>query len=142
MKIERVAGTTVGNVPKGSVIETIAVKHIIVATGARPRRFDSMPLDHKRILDSSSAMILTDRPGSVVIIGAGAIGVEFGYYFASFGAEVTILEMMDRIVPVEDKDSSRELAKAFKKQGIKVLPSTKVTLGQARPTAARAPELA
>lgn len=110
----------------GKIIETINAKHIIVATGARPRRFPNMPVDGKRIIGHHEAMVLAERPKSVVVIGAGAIGVEFGYYFSAFGAKVTILELMDRIVPVEDDDSSRELEKSFKKQGIEVKTETKV----------------
>ncbi len=110
----------------GKVIETINAKHIIIATGARPRRFDNMPWDGKRVIGHHEAMVLAERPKKVVVIGAGAIGVEFGYYFSAFGAEVSILELMDRIVPVEDDDSSRELEKSFKKQGINVLTGTKV----------------
>ncbi|MCA8946567.1 MAG: FAD-dependent oxidoreductase, partial [Planctomycetes bacterium] len=106
--------------------ETINAKHIIVATGARPRRFDNMPYDGKRVIGHHEAMVLAEQPKSVVVIGAGAIGVEFGYYFSSFGAQVTIIELMDRLVPVEDDDISRELQKAFKKQGIKALTGTKV----------------
>ncbi len=110
----------------GKLIDTINAKHIIVATGARPRRFPNMLVDGKRIIGHHEALVLEERPKKVVIIGAGAIGVEFGYYFNSFGAETTIIELMDRIVPVEDKDSSKELAKAYKKQGINVLTGTKV----------------
>src|SRR5690606_30163051 len=110
----------------GKVIETINAKHIIVATGARPRRFDNMPWDGKRVIGHHEAMVLAERPKSVIVIGAGAIGVEFGYYFSAFGAQVTILELMDRLVPVEDDDISKELEKAFKKQGITSLTGTKV----------------
>lgn len=110
----------------GKVTETINAKHIIVATGARPRRFDNMPYDGLRVIGHHEAMVLAEQPKSVIVIGAGAIGVEFGYYFNAFGAEVTIIELQDRIVPVEDADSSRELAKAFKKQGIDVRTGTKV----------------
>jgi dihydrolipoamide dehydrogenase len=110
----------------GKVIETINAKHIIVATGARPRRFDNMPWDGKRVIGHHEAMVLAERPKSVIVIGAGAIGVEFGYYFRAFGAEVTIIELMDRLVPVEDDDVSKELEKSFKKQGITSLTGTKV----------------
>ncbi|MCC7510932.1 MAG: dihydrolipoyl dehydrogenase [Planctomycetes bacterium] len=110
----------------GKVIETINAKHIVIATGARPRRFDNMPWDGKRVIGHHEAMVLAEQPKSVVVIGAGAIGVEFGYYFRAFGAEVTILELMDRVVPVEDDDISKELEKAFKKQGITSLTGAKV----------------
>lgn len=110
----------------GKVIETLNVKHIIIATGARPRRFPNMPVDGKRVLGHHEAMVLAEIPKSVAIIGAGAIGVEFGYYFSAMGAKVSIFELMDRIVPIEDEDSSNELAKCFKRQGIEVLASTKI----------------
>ncbi|MCC6575237.1 MAG: dihydrolipoyl dehydrogenase [Planctomycetes bacterium] len=110
----------------GKVTETISAKHIIIATGARPRRFPNMPVDGKRIIGHHEAMVLAEQPKSVAVIGAGAIGVEFGYYFNALGSKVSIFELMDRIVPIEDEDSSSELAKAFKKQGIDVFPSTKI----------------
>ncbi len=110
----------------GKVIETINARHIIIATGARPRRFANMPVDGKRVLGHHEAMVLAEQPRSVAVIGAGAIGVEFSYYFNALGAKVSLFELMDRIVPVEDEDSSSELAKAFKKQGIDVFTGTKI----------------
>ena len=110
----------------GLVTDTIRAKHIVIATGARPRRFPNMPVDGKRILGHHEAMVLTDQPKSVAVIGAGAIGVEFGYYFSALGTKVSVFELMDRIVPVEDEDSSAELNKCFKKQGIDVFTSTKI----------------
>ena len=110
----------------GKVLETLNVKHIIVATGARPRRFPNMPVDGKRVLGHHEAMVLGEIPKTIAVIGAGAIGVEFSYYFAALGAKVSLFELMDRIVPIEDEDSSAELAKSFKRQGIEVLASTKI----------------
>lgn len=110
----------------GAVTDTVKARHIIVATGARPRRFPNMPVDGKRVLGHHEAMVLGEIPKSIAVIGAGAIGVEFSYYFNSLGSKVTLFELMDRIVPIEDEDSSAELTKAFKKQGIEVNTSAKI----------------
>jgi dihydrolipoamide dehydrogenase len=100
---------------------TVEAKHIIVATGARPREIPPLPIDGKRIISSTEALLQSERPASMLIAGAGAIGVEFAYFYNSMGTDVTIVEMLDRIVPVEDADISKELARSFKKAGIKVL---------------------
>ncbi|MEQ9105476.1 MAG: dihydrolipoyl dehydrogenase [Rhodothermales bacterium] len=105
---------------------TLKAKHIIIATGARPRELPSLPIDGKKIISSTEAMLQKEQPKRLVIVGAGAIGVEFAYFYHNMGTEVTIVELMDRIVPVEDKDVSRELAKAFKKMGINVLTGASV----------------
>ena len=94
--------------------------HIIIATGARSKVLDSIPQDGKKIIGYREAMSLEKQPEKMVIVGAGAIGVEFAFFYNSIGTEVTIVEYMDRLVPVEDKDVSKELAKQFKKQGISV----------------------
>ncbi len=107
--------------------KTVSAKHIIVATGARPRELPSLPFDGKKIISSTEALTQTDRPARLLICGAGAIGVEFAYFYHNMGTEVTIIELQDRMVPVEDKDVSRELARAFKKQGIKVMTGSKVS---------------
>jgi dihydrolipoamide dehydrogenase len=99
----------------------VEAKHIILATGARPREIPPLPIDGKKIISSTEALLQTDQPGSMLIAGAGAIGVEFAYFYNSMGTDVTIVEMLDRVVPVEDADISKELARAFKKAGIKVL---------------------
>lgn len=101
--------------------ETISAKHIIVATGARPREIPSLPFDGEKIISSKEALLQTKQPKRLVICGAGAIGVEFAYFYHHMGTEVTIIELQDRMVPVEDKDVSRELARAFKKAGINVM---------------------
>ncbi|MCH8276641.1 MAG: dihydrolipoyl dehydrogenase [Bacteroidetes bacterium] len=105
---------------------TVDAKHIIIATGARPRELPSLPIDGKKIISSTEALLQTTLPGRLVICGAGAIGVEFAYFYHHMGTEVTIVELLDRIVPVEDKDVSRELARWFKKMGIKILTSSSV----------------
>jgi dihydrolipoamide dehydrogenase len=110
----------------GNATDTIKCKNVIIATGARPRMFPGIEVDHKIIITSKEAMIQKKIPKSMIVMGAGAIGVEFAYFYSAFGTEVTIIEMMDRILPVEDKDVSRELNRHFKKAGMKILTSTKV----------------
>jgi dihydrolipoamide dehydrogenase len=104
-----------------------ARKEIIVATGSTPRSVPGIEIDRKRIITSDEAIHMKEIPKSIVIMGSGAVGVEFGSIFRRFGSEVTIVELLPRIVPVEDEAVSAELEKSFKKQGIKVLTGTKVT---------------
>ncbi len=101
-------------------------KHIILATGGRARQLPNLPIDGKKIIGYREAMSLPTQPKSMVIVGAGAIGVEFAYFYNAMGTEVTVVEYMDRIVPNEDADVSKELMKNFKKSGIKVKTSTSV----------------
>ncbi len=110
----------------GTVTDRIECRHIIVATGARPRMIPGIEVDRERILTSTEAMLLPEPPESLIIIGAGAIGVEFAYFYNAFGTAVTLIEMMPRIVPNEDEEISRELERHFKKEGIQILTSTKV----------------
>lgn len=117
---------------KGKVKDTINAKHIIVATGARPRMMDGIEVDYKNILTSKEAMLQEEAPKEMIIMGAGAIGIEFGYFYNAFGTKVTIVEYQDRILPVEDKDISKELARHFKKSGIELVTSAKVI--SAKPT--------
>ncbi len=105
---------------EGSAKE-FAADHIIIATGARSRQLPNLPQDGKKIIGYREAMVLSEQPNKMVVVGAGAIGVEFAYFYNSIGTEVTIVEYMDRLVPVEDEDVSKELAKSFKKAGINVL---------------------
>ena len=107
--------------------EKVNAKKIIIATGARPRSFPGMEFDGKRVISSKEAMVLDAPPKKMIIIGSGAIGSEFAYYYNEFGTEVHLVEMMDRILPVEDLDVSREVEKSFKKSGIKMLLGTKVS---------------
>jgi len=107
--------------------ETISAKHIIIATGARSRSLPNIPQDGKKIIGYREAMSLEKRPESMAIIGAGAIGVEFAYFYASLGTKVTVIEFMHGLVPREDKEISKALKKSFKKMGIEVLSDTKVT---------------
>jgi dihydrolipoamide dehydrogenase len=108
-------------------IEEHRAKSIIVATGARARSLPGIELDGQHIIAYREAMTLPERPKSLVVIGAGAIGVEFASFYRSLGTEVTIVEFLDRVVPAEDADISAELARAFKKRGIECLTGHKVT---------------
>ena len=111
---------------EGNVTDEISAKNIIIATGARPRMFPGIDVDYKHIITSTEAMMQPKVPESIIIMGAGAIGVEFAYFYNSFGSKVTIIEMMDRILPIEDKDVSNELKRHYKKAGIKMLLNTRV----------------
>ena len=105
---------------------TLEAGKVMIATGTVSRPLPSLPFNGTSVVGSRQAMILPERPRRMLILGAGAIGVEFAYFFSSFGTEVTLLEMMDRILPVEDDEVSATLQKSFVKQGIKVLTGTKV----------------
>ncbi len=107
--------------------ETLEAKNVIVATGARARTFPGLEADGDRIITYRDAMVLKEAPKSVVVIGAGAIGVEFADFWNAFGAEVTIVEMAPRIVPVEDEEISETLARALKKKKIAVHTGAKVS---------------
>ncbi|GIV35063.1 MAG: dihydrolipoyl dehydrogenase [Chitinophagales bacterium] len=101
-------------------------RHIILATGARSKELPNLPQDGKRIIGYREAMSLQKKPESMVIVGAGAIGVEFAYFYNSIGTRVTLVEFLPRIVPAEDEEVSRELLRSFKKQGIEVLTGSSV----------------
>src|SRR6185503_14523564 len=107
--------------------QTVEAKHIILATGGRSRQLPSMPIDGKKIIGYREAMVLPQQPKSMIIVGSGAIGVEFGYFYNSLGTKVTIVEFLPRIVPVEDEEVSKELEKIFKKYGMEVMTSSEVT---------------
>ena len=101
--------------------------NIIIATGARSRELPSLPQDGKKVIGYRKAMTLEKQPKKIVIVGSGAIGVEFAYFYNSMGTDVTVVEYLPRIVPVEDEEVSKQLERSFKKSGIKVLTSTEVT---------------
>ena len=102
-------------------------KHIIVATGARSKELPNLKQDGKKVIGYREAMVLPEKPKSIIIVGSGAIGVEFAYFYLSMGAKVTIVEFLPRIVPVEDEDISKELEKIYKKNGIDILTNSEVT---------------
>ena len=101
--------------------------HIIIATGGRSRELPSLPQDGKKIIGYREAMSLPTQPKKMVVVGSGAIGVEFAYFYAAMGTEVTIVEYMPNIVPVEDEEISKQLERSFKKMGIKIMTSSEVT---------------
>lgn len=102
-------------------------KHIILATGGRSRELPALKIDGKKIIGYREAMVLPERPKKMVIVGSGAIGVEFAYFYNTIGTEVTIVEFMPRIVPVEDEEVSKALEKSFKKAGIIIHTNSEVT---------------
>ncbi len=101
--------------------------HIIIATGARSRELPSLPQDGKKVIGYREAMSLPKQPKKLIVVGSGAIGVEFAYFYNSMGTEVTIVEYLPNIVPVEDEDVSKQLERSFKKTGIKIMTSAEVT---------------
>lgn len=102
-------------------------KHIIIATGGRSRQLPTMPIDGKKIIGYREAMVLPQQPKSMIIVGSGAIGVEFAYFYNSMGTTVTIVEYLSRIVPVEDEEISKELEKQYKKAGVHIMTNSEVT---------------
>jgi len=106
--------------------EIYETKNIIIATGARPRSIPGIEFDGEKVITSKEAMVLAEQPKSLVIIGAGAIGVEFAYFYQSIGTKVTLVEMMPTILPVEDEEVVDVVAKSFKKMGISILTETRV----------------
>ena len=110
---------------KGKTTEYSA-ESIIIATGARSRELPNLPQDGKNIIGYRQAMTLDKQPKKLVVVGSGAIGVEFAYFYNAMGTEVTVVEYMPNIVPVEDVDVSKQLEKSFKKQGIKVMTNSSV----------------
>ncbi|MEL6143276.1 MAG: FAD-dependent oxidoreductase, partial [Bacteroidota bacterium] len=133
-KIDVIMGT--GKLVRGSKVAvtdadgketTYDAKHIIIATGGRAKQLPNLPIDGEKIIEYRKAMTLPKQPKRMVVVGAGAIGVEFAYVYASIGTEVTIVEFMEQgLVPREDADVSKELTKIYKKKGIKVLANTAV----------------
>ncbi len=106
--------------------KTIEGKHIIVATGARAREIPPLPVDGKKVITYKEAMLQRERPKRLIVVGAGAIGVEFAYFYHNMGTEVVIVEVLDRLVPIEDEDVSKELGRSFKKMGIKAMTGAEV----------------
>ncbi|MFD2552312.1 dihydrolipoyl dehydrogenase [Bizionia sediminis] len=101
--------------------------HIIIATGARSRELPSLPQDGKKVIGYREAMTLKEQPKKMIVVGSGAIGVEFAYFYNAMGTDVTIVEYLPNIVPVEDEDVSKQLERSFKKSGIKIMTSSEVT---------------
>lgn len=133
-KIEVIMGT--GKVKAGKKVAVTdatgkvteySANHIIIATGGRSRVLPNLPQDGKKIIGYREAMTLAEQPKSMVIVGSGAIGVEFAYFYNSIGTKVTIVEFMPNIVPVEDEEVSKALAKNFKGAGIDIMTNAEVT---------------
>ena len=113
----------------GKKSESVNADKIIIATGARPRLVPSIPIDKKNIITSTEAMTLPEQPKELIVIGAGAIGIEFAYFYNVLGTKVTVIEMLDSILPIEDKEVSDTLARSFRKRGIEIF--TKATVEKA-----------
>ena len=132
-KIELILGTgklRPGNVvavtDKNGVETTVGYKNVIIATGARARTFPSLPVDGERVITYRHALDLRTCPQKLLVVGAGAIGIEFAYFYSSFGAEVTVVELLDAVLPIEDQEVSKLLEKSFKKAGIQIKTQTQV----------------
>lgn len=133
-KIDHIAGH--GKLKKGGKVEVTdaagkktdyEAKHILLATGGRSRELPNLPIDGKKIIGYRDAMVLSQQPKKMVVVGSGAIGVEFAYFYNTIGTEVTIVEFLPRIVPVEDEEVSKALDKSFKKAGMKIYTNSEVT---------------
>ena len=132
-KIEVIMGTAILKAGKKiDVIDTdgknteYSATNIIIATGARSRELPNIPQDGKKIIGYRKAMTLDKKPSKIVVVGSGAIGVEFAYFYNAMGVDVTIVEYMPNIVPAEDEDISKQLARSFKKSGIKLMNNSSV----------------
>jgi dihydrolipoamide dehydrogenase len=110
----------------GGAETTYSAKNIVIATGSTPRSLPGIEIDHQTILSSDSILELAEIPKSLIVIGSGAVGVEFASMFSRFGSKTTVVEILPRIVPLEDEEISRELAASFKRQGIAVYVDTRV----------------
>jgi dihydrolipoamide dehydrogenase len=122
----KLAGKGKVEVDNGGKKEIAEADHIILATGARSRELPNIKIDGKKIIGYREAMTLDKQPKSMLVIGSGAIGMEFAYFYKSIGTEVTVVEYMPTILPVEDKDVSKGLEKIYKKQGMKIMTDSSV----------------
>ena len=126
-------GAVITKTPDGKT-DTLTAPRIIICTGVTTRPLPSLPFNGRTVIGSREAMVLQPQPKSIIIIGAGAIGIEFAYFFNSFGTKVTVVEMMPAILPIEDTEVSQTLERALTKQGIKILTNTKTTQTEATDT--------
>ena len=115
------------SVVNGNKKQKVEAKKIIIATGGRPKEFPGIQFDDNKIITSKEAMSLKTVPKKLIIIGAGAIGVEFAYFYNEYGSEVHLIEMMSNILPIEDEDVSKELEKNFEESGVKIYKNSKVS---------------
>lgn len=111
----------------GKKTEEYQAKNIIIATGARSRELPSLPQDGEKVIGYRKAMTLPKQPKKLIVVGSGAIGIEFAYFYNTMGTDVTIVEYLDRIVPVEDEEVSKQLERSFKKSGINIVTGAEVT---------------
>lgn len=109
------------------VVSEYSADHVIIATGARSRELPFLPIDGKKVIGYRQAMVLPEQPKRMIIIGSGAIGVEFAYFYNSMGTEVTIVEFLPNVVPLEDEEVSKQFERSLKKSGIKVMVNSSVT---------------
>lgn len=119
-------GTISVEMNNGEENEMLIPKNVIVATGSRPRTLPGLEADGQYVMTSDEALIMEELPKSIIIVGGGVIGIEWASMLADFGSEVTVIEYADRIVPTEDKEVSREMQRAMKKKGVKIITSAKV----------------
>ncbi|WP_079509674.1 dihydrolipoyl dehydrogenase [Mesobacillus jeotgali] len=119
-------GTISVEMNNGEENEMLLPKNVIVATGSRPRTLPGLEADGQYVMTSDEALIMEELPKSIIIVGGGVIGIEWASMLADFGTEVTVIEYADRIVPTEDKEVSREMQRAMKKKGVKIITGAKV----------------
>ena len=120
-------GKKVDVTDKDGKVTEYSADHIIIATGARSRELPALPQDGKKVIGYRQALTLPEQPKKMIVVGSGAIGIEFAYFYKSMGTEVTIVEFMPNIIPVEDEEVSKQLERSFKKLGINILTSAEVT---------------
>ncbi|MDB5031434.1 dihydrolipoyl dehydrogenase [Mucilaginibacter sp.] len=131
-KIDVLMGT--GKLKSKGVVEVknndgakeITAKHIILATGGRSRELPNLKQDYKKVIGYRQAMVLPKKPATMIVVGSGAIGIEFAYFYNSIGTKVTVVEYLDNIVPLEDEEISKQLARILKKQGIDIMTGSNV----------------
>lgn len=121
------AGKKVAVTAADGTVTTYSANQIIIATGARSRELPSLPQDGKKIIGYRQAMTLDSQPKKMIVVGSGAIGIEFAYFYNAMGSDVTVVEFLPNIVPVEDEEISKQLERSFKKAGIKIMTSSEVT---------------
>jgi len=143
-KVDYVRGQA--SIPKAGIVEvtgqdgkkqTLEAAKILIATGVVSREMPGLPFNNQTVIGSKQAMVLPQQPKEIIIIGAGAIGIEFAYFFNAFGSKVTVVEMMPNILPIEDTEISVALEKSLTKQGIRLLTGTKVEKAEANEKGAR-----